>query len=522
MNLSPDSATLFRIMRAPVLKATLVLAGLLLLAPPDARGDANTISEVALAKGTRWETPAFLRRAVRAGPTVVVVGGMHGDEPAGWRAARAIRHWAIIRGTLVVIPSINRRACEAVQRKVPANPDYDLNRQFPSADLKITGPLARPIWRLVTGLRPDWLLDLHESANYRSMTTAKRKYLGNSLIVFPDPDTERIAGLMAKAANERTPRKDRKWVVIKEPIEGSLARAAAVRLSAHSLIAETSVRDPVAIRVRQHRIAVHRLLVELGMMEPASSPYTLFPKDRKRGEVRLAIYNDGGTGAKSAWFVEQCLPAGGKIRSRRITAAEIAAGALASFDVVAFPGGTGAGQSRTLGEPGRNAVREFVRKGGGYLGFCAGAYLATRHYSWSLGIVDAKVLDTEHWARGTGTVRLRLTAAGRAMFGGKAGPDIYYGQGPILAPAGDPEIPDFDALAIYVTGIAKNGAPKGVMPGTPAIVRGRFGAGRVVLFSAHPERTKALNRYVPQAVFRAVQPRADSTRRSPSDGRNER
>ncbi len=79
-------------------------------------------------------------------------------------------------------------------------------------------------------------------------------------------------------------------------------------------------------------------------------------------------------------------------------------------------------------------------------------------------------------------------------------PRVLYAQGPILAPADDEEIPDFEILAVYVTEIAKTGAPKGVMPGTPAFVRGRFGKGRVVLFGPHPEQTKGLHGFVPRSV----------------------
>jgi glutamine amidotransferase-like uncharacterized protein len=146
-------------------------------------------------------------------------------------------------------------------------------------------------------------------------------------------------------------------------------------------------------------------------------------------------------------------------------------------------------------------VRRFVSEGGGYLGICAGAYLATRHYSWSLGVLDAGVLDARHWARGKGMVLIRLTRTGREMLGGAgAFASIWYAQGPLLAPGEDPEIPDFETLALFRSEIAKNGAPRGVMVGTPAIVRGRFGKGRVVAMSPHPERTPGREGYVRAAV----------------------
>jgi len=78
--------------------------------------------------------------------------------------------------------------------------------------------------------------------------------------------------------------------------------------------------------------------------------------------------------------------------------------------------------------------------------------------------------------------------------------DIRYANGTLLAPAQDPNIPDFKPLALYRTEIAKNGAPEGVMKDTPAIVAGRFGQGRVLCSSPHPEYTDGLESFVHRAV----------------------
>ena len=54
---------------------------------------------------------------------------------------------------------------------------------------------------------------------------------------------------------------------------------------------------------------------------------------------------------------------------------------------------------------------------------------------------------------------------------------IYYYQGPLLVPANDPNVPDYDTLATFETEVAENGAPKGVMKGTTAIAACSFGRG---------------------------------------------
>jgi putative intracellular protease/amidase len=68
---------------------------------------------------------------------------------------------------------------------------------------------------------------------------------------------------------------------------------------------------------------------------------------------------------------------------------DIRSGGLAKLDLLIQPGGSGGGQGRHLGEGGRDAIRDFVQDGGGFIGICAGAYLASADYTWSLNILDA-------------------------------------------------------------------------------------------------------------------------------------
>ncbi|MEN8148720.1 MAG: BPL-N domain-containing protein [Planctomycetota bacterium] len=475
-------------------------------------------NEVLLAPGTPFETPAYLVSGKEAGPTVVIVGGMHGNETAGWRAARCIRHWPLAKGRLVVIPTANRLGIRKIVRKVPAEKPYDLNRCFPSKEGgEIAGPLAKDIWALIERVKPDWVVDLHESFNYRSASSEKRKYLGNTLICWPHDETFAAAKEMTAAANVLTSRKDRKWQVLRSPIEGSLARAAATRLRARALIVESCRKDHLAIRVRQHRIVVFRLLSRLGMPAGGASPYTTLPAEREPGRIRVALFNTIGTGLNSAWKVERCLTTDARFVCRRITATEIMAGALAPYDVVVFPGGLASTSGNALTKKGRAAVRKFVADGGGYLGVCAGAYLAATGYEWSLSILDARIVDMKHWARGTGTVRLSTTSLGRRMLAEKRSEaSVRYGQGPLLAPGGSSKLPDYETVATYTTEIAKNGAPKGIMKGKPALVRSRYGKGRVVAVSPHPEdsRDRTLRAWVRRSVEWVAGSRGGSSRQS--------
>ncbi|MBI1347338.1 biofilm PGA synthesis protein PgaB [bacterium] len=220
--------------------------------------------------------------------------------------------------------------------------------------------------------------------------------------------------------------------------------------------------------------------------------------------IRVAVFEGPGVGSSSQALITALTEEPDRtIQVSRITADEIRDGKLADVHVLVHPGGSASKQGLALGEPGRRAVQEFVQSGGGYLGVCAGAYLATNDYEWSLNLIDAKVVDKRHWARGTGTVTLRLSPTCTEFFG-QANRDleIYYAQGPLLARNewDDPAVPDYESLAIFATEITQNGAPKGVMAGTSAAVRSVYGHGRVFCFSSHPELTTGLHHWIPQSV----------------------
>jgi putative intracellular protease/amidase len=219
--------------------------------------------------------------------------------------------------------------------------------------------------------------------------------------------------------------------------------------------------------------------------------------------IRVLIYDDAGGGDAGFVNVSKCLAASktSEFKFARITAADIRAGRLKDADVLVQPGGSGSKQAETLQPEGREAIRQFVKNGGGYLGICAGAYLASADYTWSLHILNAKVIDRQHWARGNGDVKVRMSPEGKRLLG--VTEDVVtavYAQGPLLAAAGKPELPAYEALATFDTEIVKNGAPEGVMKGTTAMASAPFGKGRVMCISPHPERSAGLDGVIRRAV----------------------
>ncbi|AZH26165.1 succinylglutamate desuccinylase/aspartoacylase family protein [Haloplanus aerogenes] len=112
-----------------------------------------------LLPGTKYASAVVTIDAPNDGPTAVVVGGMHGDEPSGYRAASDVASWAFDAGKLVVLPKANQ---PAIERGTRHNDNGDLNRKFPTGR-EVETKLARAIWQLVEETDPDVVLDLHSS-----------------------------------------------------------------------------------------------------------------------------------------------------------------------------------------------------------------------------------------------------------------------------------------------------------------------------------------------------------------------
>lgn len=226
--------------------------------------------------------------------------------------------------------------------------------------------------------------------------------------------------------------------------------------------------------------------------------------------LRVAVYQDAGT-TDTGWVnVTNCLaklPSG--FTYYQVTADDIRAGKLAGADVLVQPGGSGSKQAKTLEPQGRDIIKQFVKSGHGYVGICAGAYLATNDYAWSLGFINAKVIDKAHWARGPESkIKIHFTPEGQALLGQDAGvKEVIYHQGPILSPSTQPDMPAYTPLAIYDTEIVspKGGIP-GVMVGATAIAAGSYGQGHVIAIGPHPERSDGLDGVIRRAVQWAAAP----------------
>ncbi|WP_456236730.1 BPL-N domain-containing protein [Blastopirellula retiformator] len=221
------------------------------------------------------------------------------------------------------------------------------------------------------------------------------------------------------------------------------------------------------------------------MLADSFNAATVFPEESGQDCIRVAVYDDKGaissSGHGPAWLQAQ-LVADTKLMAQLVSREDILQGALNHADVLVVGGGHSNSQAKHLGESGRAAVQDFVRAGGGYVGICAGAFLATQpkdKYPY-LGLMKVKSNGN------SGSFVTPLQWSRCPLVESDTKEDAKYSGGPkltLLDPTSVTVWASFDA--------ATKTDPKGKafrLSGTPAVVASNYGQGRLVCFSPHCER----------------------------------
>lgn len=237
---------------------------------------------------------------------------------------------------------------------------------------------------------------------------------------------------------------------------------------------------------------------------------TLAMARRSREPLAVALFTADGD-ARLDWELHDVIAATPGFSCQRIDGEGVRNGGLNGFDVLVVPGGSARAQSAAFGALGKAEVRSFVSNGRGYVGVCAGAYLATSNHDWGLGLVNARAASGRRYVprvgtvsasfRGSGKVGIEITAAGEPLFGRPTREFILdYTDGPVFFRANEADLQDYLTLACFRSEVRKYGFQKGTMVDTPAILGSRFGQGTVILFSAHPESAEETEALLIDAV----------------------
>lgn len=210
------------------------------------------MQDTLLAQGTAAQTALTRIDGKKDGATLFVIGGIHGDEQAGWMAAEQLRSEVRIEsGTLYILSPANAYGAQHLVR--PLADRWDLNRIFPGdADGGDGEKLAHEIFSAIEQASPDLVLDLHEALPRRE----NRDYLGGS-IIFTSMDNMEAFILSLLEQSESGALCSTPLNYFSGAPRGSLNRVVTETLGIPVLTVETFRGDPLERRIADHLSILH-------------------------------------------------------------------------------------------------------------------------------------------------------------------------------------------------------------------------------------------------------------------------
>lgn len=395
------------------------------------------------------------------GPSVVVLALSSGADSVTSEAAWQVGHWPVQRGRMIA----------GVCGPVPVFGENPRPMQ--------TGEVGN----LFAGSSPDWLVLFAEDYDVHAAIPAA--YGSTVAVLQGGSESQRMAHELCGALSKGEESDKQQWQVVGHA-DPQLSAIKLPMTARHTLLITTSAKHPhrlqrVPIRLRQFRTAISTLLRQLELLLPDCDEYACI---QSADALRVGIYDGSGSVSSSGHdpsWIRQSL----RHQFKQVTLidnVDITSGVLDHLDVVVFGGGSSSAQGRGLGHAGRDAVRAFIENGGGYVGICAGAYLAMSSREEYLRIIDCRPGGSS----GSGVVQADFSNTAGAAIHVHGHQPIKYSGGPLIESGALPA-----TCAVWATfaedlpRVDKKPVP---LAGKAAVVAAEFGDGRLVLFSPHPER----------------------------------
>ncbi|NOZ23774.1 MAG: hypothetical protein GXP25_22075 [Planctomycetes bacterium] len=229
------------------------------------------------------------------------------------------------------------------------------------------------------------------------------------------------------------------------------------------------------------------------MRLPKVAPPEVLTVSPDESAIRVGIFAGEKASQRSVRKTIEALSSVSDIDAIWFLASDVNEKLCKGVDVFLFPGGSSR-QAEIIGKAGCERIRGAVQKGKGYVGICAGGYMAAISWNWCKPIrMVAARTDTKYWNRGTGTAVLDTVGPHDPLW-------LFYTNGPVFSPIAFGGLGVPVPLANYVSEFRKNKAPEGTMRGRGAIIASTFGKGRVALFGPHPDLTPGMEHLLVRAV----------------------
>lgn len=215
-----------------------------------------------LLPGTPYCTPISIQQSSLPGPTVLILGGVHGDEPAGSLAAEELQKVTPKRGTILVIPRVNSLALAQEVRTLPHI--GDMNRGYPGTpDGTVAEQIAHAIQELITEYKVTMLLDLHEG---RSFHRLDKTSVGQTILFAANNRSTLLAMDATEHINKTIADRSKQFSLLAHPIPHSAAHFAAEKFGIAAFTVETAGTQPIEDRIAQHIIIARYLLSAEGVL----------------------------------------------------------------------------------------------------------------------------------------------------------------------------------------------------------------------------------------------------------------
>ena len=196
----------------------------------------------------------------KEGATIFIIGGIHGDEPAGSQAAYRLTEYKPNKGKLYIFPAINEEGLSDNSRYI--SDSIDINRCFPGKENGNKGEqIAFHIFEFLRD-KADMVIDLHESEHFAREDS---ECLGQSIVAGKLDQSIIYSMNVIADINRGIENQKNKFILNSYPVKNTLVWAVDEHLKIPSFIVETCKEMQIKMRVDYQIQIARRLIKETGV-----------------------------------------------------------------------------------------------------------------------------------------------------------------------------------------------------------------------------------------------------------------
>ncbi|NLN49887.1 MAG: hypothetical protein GX154_12550 [Clostridiales bacterium] len=205
-------------------------------------------------KDSDLSTTVYVNDSGDVGNSLIIIGGIHGNETAGIMVAEELSSYTPQKGVVIVIPRANTAACKSISRT-----EYyldDLNRSFiGDVNGNNTQRLAWEIAQTIIRYKPVMVIDLHESKGKYDESTG---FIGESIVIDRTLDTDSV--LIAFEVMDKL-----NFTILSGAPEGSINKEISENLGIPVITIETDANQELEQRVTEHLQIINIMLKYYGL-----------------------------------------------------------------------------------------------------------------------------------------------------------------------------------------------------------------------------------------------------------------